>query len=97
MLSILQEQEVSGVHTIVNLQGKPDCKYVVSFQFGISPRRAKAADSWPKNMEENLERLSDAGFIRDRMVPKCRNCNGEIDRHRLVWDIGTDSCYRNWP
>ena len=76
---IAKEQEVSDVHTVVNLQGKTDCKYVVSFQFGTKPSRAATAGSWPKTAEENLERLEDAGYIMDRMVPKCRNCDGKLE------------------
>lgn len=72
---IAREQEVSSTHTIVNLQGKIDCKYTVAFQYGLAPRRAKMAEGWPKTEEENIERLEDAGFPRDRMIPLCSNCS----------------------
>ncbi|KAL1310589.1 hypothetical protein AAFC00_000865 [Neodothiora populina] len=71
---VAKEQEVSVTHTIVNLQGKPGCKYVISFQYGLTPRRAKMADAWPKTEEENMERLENAGFPMDGMVPYCNNC-----------------------
>ncbi|KAK5013853.1 hypothetical protein LTR16_003272 [Cryomyces antarcticus] len=71
---IALEKEVSLTHTIVNLQGKIDCKYVVGFYFSAKPKRAKFADGWPASPEENIERLADAGYVMDRMVPKCINC-----------------------
>ena len=75
---IAKEQEVSDTHTIVNLQGKIDQKYVVSVQFSAKPRRANFAQGWPQSPEENIARLGDAGLPMDRMVPKCSNCGGEI-------------------
>ena len=74
---IAKQQEVSDTHTIVNLQGKIDQKYVVSFQFSAKPRRAKFAEGWPATPEENMTRLAEAGLPLDRMVPKCSNCNGK--------------------
>lgn len=74
---IAKEQEVSATFTIVNLQGKKDCKYVVSFQFENKPRRPKFAQGWPSSPEENLARLADAGYVLDRMVIKCYNCGGK--------------------
>jgi hypothetical protein len=72
---IAKEQAVSDTHTIVNLQGKIDMKYSVSIQFSDKPRRAAFAEGWPKSKEENAARLTEAGFIMDRMVPKCSNCD----------------------
>ena len=72
---IAKQQEVADTHTIVNLQGAIDQKYAVSIQFTAKPRRAKFAEGWPESKEDNLARLSEAGFILDRMVPKCTNCD----------------------
>lgn len=72
---IAKQQEVSDIHTIVNLQGKIDQKFTVSIQFQQKPRRAKFAEDWPSSPEENMERLGEAGFPMDRMVQKCSNCN----------------------
>ena len=72
---IAKQQAVSDTHTIVNLQGQNDQKYVVSVQFSEKPRRAKFAEGWPESNDENLTRLSEAGFIMDGMVTKCRNCD----------------------
>ncbi|CAK3951672.1 DNA-binding HEXBP [Lecanosticta acicola] len=72
---IAKEQELSAAHTIINFQGKPDMKYVVSIQWSDKPKRAKFAEGWPSSTEENLLRLAEAGFIVDSLVPKCSNCN----------------------
>ena len=71
---IAKQQEVADTHTIVNLQGKGDQKYAVSIQFGSKPRRPKFSEGWPSSPQENLERLTESGFILARMVPKCDNC-----------------------
>ncbi|KAK6396479.1 hypothetical protein LTR65_009563 [Meristemomyces frigidus] len=72
---IAKQQEVSDTHTIVNLQGQIDQEYVVSIQFSAKPRRAKFAEGWPENSEENSTRLAKAGLPMDRMVQKCHNCD----------------------
>lgn len=69
------EQAIADTHTIIDLQGKIDQKYVVSYQFEIKPRRLKFAAGWPSSEEENMERLNEAGWIRDRGIPKCNNCD----------------------
>ncbi len=66
--------------TIVDLEGKIDRKYVVGLYYSNKPRNAKAAERWPSSPEENLERLANAGFVMDRMIPKCSNCNRESSR-----------------
>ncbi|KAG9719464.1 hypothetical protein KCU59_g18027, partial [Aureobasidium melanogenum] len=72
---IAKEQSVpSPVHTNVDLQGNSDKKYQVSFQKTAKPRRAILAEGWPKTLEENLERLHDAGFPMDNLKPYCTNC-----------------------
>lgn len=72
---VAKKQEVSDTHTIVNLQGQIDQQYAVSIQFSPKPRRAKFAEGWPESPEDNFTRLAEAGFIMDRMVPKCSNCS----------------------
>ena len=77
---IAKQQEISDTHTIVNLQGVADQKYPVSIQFSATPRRVKFAEGWPQSAEENLTRLTESGFIMDRLVPKCSNCEREWAR-----------------
>lgn len=73
-----KEADESPLHTLVNLQGKTDCKYQVHFAKGPKPLRKREADVWPSSAEENMERLEDAGFREDRGVGKCRNCEREL-------------------
>ncbi|MCJ1371150.1 hypothetical protein MMC20_002365 [Loxospora ochrophaea] len=70
------KDDEKDTYTLVNLQGKIDCKYQVGFFFSAKPRRANARQGWPSGPEENLERLEDAGLPMDRGIPKCTNCNG---------------------
>ncbi|KAK3078896.1 hypothetical protein LTS18_006342, partial [Coniosporium uncinatum] len=51
------EREVSDVMTIVNFQGKIDCRYQLQPHFSLKPRRVAFAQFWPKTAEENMERL----------------------------------------
>lgn len=63
--------------TLINLQGKLDCKYEVGFFYSDQPRRAILVPGWPPSAAENLERMEDAGQPMDRGVPKCSRCSGE--------------------
>lgn len=81
---IAKKQDVASTHTIVNLRGIGDQSYVVSIQFSAKPKRAKFSEGWPGTPEENLARLAEAGFIMDRMVPKCDNCGGESSLGRYL-------------
>ncbi|KAI9791694.1 MAG: hypothetical protein M1835_000129 [Candelina submexicana] len=69
------EKEIPATHVIVDLQGKLDCKYQVSYHRSAKPRIPGSAAKWPANPEENMERLGDAGMVVDRQVIKCTNCN----------------------
>ncbi|KAH0563372.1 hypothetical protein GP486_002062 [Trichoglossum hirsutum] len=67
-------KEVMPTSTLMNLQGKIDCKYAVTYQFSAKPRRESERAAWPASPEENLIRLEDAGVVTDRHVPLCSNC-----------------------
>ncbi|PGH20720.1 hypothetical protein AJ80_03480 [Polytolypa hystricis UAMH7299] len=71
---IALEKEIGDCLSLIDLQGKLNCTYVVGFYFNEKPQRANLKDRWPSSAEENLERLADAGFPLDRQVPKCPNC-----------------------
>lgn len=79
-----QEKEVADTWTIVDLQGKLDCKYTIGFYEDFKPRRQMAAPGWPASPEENLKRLEDAGLPLDRGVPRCGNCSGTVHSHELI-------------
>lgn len=73
---IALERELAQTYTNMDLQGNLDRKYTVSYRFSDKPKRPKEAEGWPASMEENLERLGDAGEPVDRGIPLCSNCNG---------------------
>jgi len=75
---VLQEKEIPLSITLVNLQGKQDCKFTIGYNFSTQPKRAKFAEGWPSSVEENLERLADAGEAMDQLATLCRNCKGMI-------------------
>lgn len=87
---IATEKAVSKTHSIVNLQGKAEQKYVVSVQFSAQPRRAKMAESWPESPAQNLERLAEAGFPLDGKVVVCDSCK-EVGHIRKSCPNGGDS------
>jgi len=73
----LQEKEIPPTQTIVDLQGNEDKKYTVTFQKGLTGRRARLAQDgrYPKDNDENAERLANAGFVKESFELMCRNCN----------------------
>ncbi|EED17718.1 zinc knuckle transcription factor (CnjB), putative [Talaromyces stipitatus ATCC 10500] len=82
LIALEKQKEGSEAYTLIDLQGKLDCTYVVKLFFSPDPRRGTLKERWPTTPEENLERLADAGFEYDRMIPKCSNCGemGHISR-----------------
>lgn len=68
------EKEVLDTYTIMDLQGNLDKKFCVSYRFSDKPRRPKEKEGWPASLEENMERLKNAGEPVDRGIPKCANC-----------------------
>ncbi|RFN49562.1 hypothetical protein FIE12Z_6186 [Fusarium flagelliforme] len=68
------ERTLIQVFTNMDLQGNIDKKYTVSYRFAEKPDRPREMEGWPKDREELLERLNDAGEIVDRGVPLCTNC-----------------------
>lgn len=80
---IAKEQVIADTHTIINFQGKPGQKYVVSYQFSAKPKRAKFAEGWPTTPDDNRIRLSEAGIVMDGLVQKCTNCQelGHISKN----------------
>ena len=70
------EKELPSTMTFVNLQGELDKKYQVTFCLSARPKRAKSSSAWPSNLEENLDRLKDAGLPLERGIPLCTRCKG---------------------
>ena len=70
---------MSDVLSLIDLQGKLNCTYVVGFYYNPKPQRANLSERWPSSPEENIDRLADAGLPYDRQVPKCINCGRKLD------------------
>jgi hypothetical protein len=71
--------------SLIDLQGQLDRDYAVGFFFANKPPRRSLKDRWPENDEDNLERLANAGLPYDRLIVKCRNCEGmEIHIYLLL-------------
>lgn len=79
----VQEKPTGDVVSLINLQGKLDCKYAVGYYFHPKAQRANLRERWPASAEENLERLEDAGLPYDRQIPKCNNCGGTTSFSRV--------------
>ena len=62
----------------MDLQGELDKTYQVGFHLSDKPRRSNAVANWPKDAEENLDRLKDAGLPMERGIPKCSRCDGTL-------------------
>ncbi|CEI67061.1 unnamed protein product [Fusarium venenatum] len=80
---ISTERTLVQVFTNMDLQGNVDKKYTVSYRFTEQADRPREIEGWPKNREEILERLDDAGEIVDRGLPLCSNCKelGHISKY----------------
>lgn len=74
---IAMEKQVDDCISLINLQGKLNCKYMVGYYYNPRPQRVHLRERWPSSVEENFERLEDAGLPYDRQIPKCNNC-GEM-------------------
>lgn len=68
---------MTETYTLMNLQGRLGCKFQVGYFFSPDPQRASQKEAWPANVQDNLERLKDAGVPVDKGVPLCNNCNGK--------------------
>lgn len=61
--------------TNMDLQGNLGKKYTVNYRFSDKPRRQTEKDGWPKDHDEIMARLADAGDVVPRGKPKCSNCS----------------------
>lgn len=67
------EKEIASTYSNMDLQGNLDKKHTIQWRWSPKAARPKEAEGWP-SVEENLERLADAGEPVDRGIPKCSNC-----------------------
>ncbi|PHH75228.1 hypothetical protein CDD80_2534 [Ophiocordyceps camponoti-rufipedis] len=68
------ERPLAPVFTNMDLQGNMGKKYSISYRFTEKPGRPREADAFPKNREELLARLDDAGPKPRVDKSACRNC-----------------------
>lgn len=71
---IATERELAPTYTNMDLQGFMSKTFNVSYRLEWNPPRPRDRDLWPKDVEENLERLADAGEATPHGLPQCRNC-----------------------
>lgn len=72
---IALERPLSGAFTNMDLQGNIGKKYSVSIRFSVKPSRPREREGWPKDQEEILARLDDAGDTVDSGKMRCHNCD----------------------
>lgn len=73
----LVKANLSITLTNMDLQGNLGKRYTVNYRFSDKPRRQTEKAGWPKDHEEILTRLADAGDTVPCGKPKCANC-GEL-------------------
>ena len=80
---VATKKELLPTMTNMDFQGNLDKTYTVSYRFDFKPARPREVDSWPKSLEENQERLKDAGEVVNRGLDRCNNCSelGHIAKH----------------
>lgn len=69
--------------TNMDLQGNLGKQYTVNYRISDKPRRKTEKEGWPKDHDEVLARLADAGDVVPLGQPKCMNCNkiGHISKN----------------
>lgn len=73
-----QEKDITDTFTLMDLDGKTGRQYHIGYFFSAQAPRGSLKESWPENPEQNMERLQNAGFPVDSMIPKCSNCDGKL-------------------
>ncbi|KAL2133008.1 hypothetical protein VTI74DRAFT_979 [Chaetomium olivicolor] len=69
------EKPLAATFVNMDLQGNLGKKYTVTYRFQWNPPRPRDRELWPKDVEENIERLKDAGEVVYGGLPQCGNCN----------------------
>lgn len=74
---IATERTLLNVFTNMDLQGNMGKKYSISYRFSEAPERPREAEFFPKDRNELLARLDDAGEVVNSGRSVCHNC-GEL-------------------
>ncbi|KAK7908159.1 zinc knuckle protein [Apiospora marii] len=82
-LIAVEKPAMLGSLTNMDFQGNLDKKYQVTYRFDARAARPREAALWPKDAEENMARLADAGEPVNRGLTKCNNCEkyGHMAKH----------------
>ncbi|KAJ4157316.1 hypothetical protein NW754_008962 [Fusarium falciforme] len=80
---IASEKPLLQVFANMDLQGNIGKKYTVSYRFTEKADRPREVEGWPKDRDELLSRLDDAGEVVDKGIPLCNNCKelGHISKY----------------
>lgn len=98
-LIAIEKQSLAATLTNMDLQGNLGKKYTVTYRFQWNPPRPRDREVWPKDVEENIERLKDAGEVVSRGLPKCANCEeiGHIAKtcpqEKVVKTVSAVNCF----
>ncbi|KXX77045.1 Cellular nucleic acid-binding protein [Madurella mycetomatis] len=74
-LIAIEKPNLAATLTNMDLQGNLGEKYTITYRFQWNSPRPRDRELWPKDVDENIERLKDAGEVVDGGLPKCRNCD----------------------
>lgn len=69
------EKVLAVTLTNMDLQGHLGKKHTVTYRFQWNPPRPRDRELWPKGVDENIERLKDAGEVVYGGLPRCNNCD----------------------
>ncbi|KAI1006495.1 hypothetical protein K3495_g1725 [Podosphaera aphanis] len=72
---IAMEKELAETFTNMDMQGKIDKTYSITWRWSPRPLRPREIPIWPGTREENMKRLADAGEPTSRGISKCTNCD----------------------
>ncbi|CAM1500709.1 Fc.00g098710.m01.CDS01 [Cosmosporella sp. VM-42] len=72
---IATERPLLSVFTNMDIQGNMGKTFTVSYRFTEKPDRPREVEGWPKDREEILARLDDAGDIVNKGLTLCSNCS----------------------
>ncbi|KAK4219733.1 hypothetical protein QBC37DRAFT_409635 [Rhypophila decipiens] len=74
-LIAIEKAGLASTMTNMDLQGNMEKKHTVTYRFQWNPPRPRDRELWPADVDENIERLADAGEVVPRGLPKCSNCS----------------------
>ncbi|KAJ4302407.1 hypothetical protein N0V88_002551 [Collariella sp. IMI 366227] len=69
------EKPLAATFKNMDLQGNLGKKYTVTYRFQWNPPRPRDRELWPLNIDDNIERLKDAGEVVYGGLPQCHNCD----------------------